>query len=557
LFVFSGTSSVFPQENDDDEADYWQSIDFGSDDFEEVKRLIKLYHIDRSYYNKKKAWIYASNFALGKMKKPREMLPELFYKAKIKDKEEKQHLTGKIYKLSPSDNFVIHIKPENSGNFPPDKKKWKKRLQELDDAWNQIPFTSDDFDRILKHILSEEQGNSSPNKFYIAAAQGYLNSLDPHSTIVSKKAWEETTKNTEDSSFEGIGAVLSKFGDYTIVETPMEGQPAQRAGIKPGDIIISVDGKSIKRMDLSRVIKKIKGPNGTPVTLTIRRFGEPQDINITIIRQKIEVKNVQGRLIDNHKDIGYIKLSGFIDNSLENIKKMYEKLNNQAEGKKLRGLIFDLRFNSGGLLQEAIDIADYFLEEGNIVSVKSPGVKDEEYAASSGSIDIPLVVLVNSQSASASEIVASALQDNGKGIILGERTFGKASVQTLVNPLIRNDYYVKLTIARYFSPSGRTLQETGVYPDIDIIEEPGKKKEDTIREEDLANHLSKIDSKYESPNKPQINELLLCEKRMGIADRIFISSRDGAVKPDYQMLKAADFLECLIDIKSRKSISDL
>jgi C-terminal processing protease CtpA/Prc len=206
---------------------------------------------------------------------------------------------------------------------------------------------------------------------------------------------------------------------------------------------------------------------------------------------------------------------------------------------------------------KSASIAIYFLEEGNIVSVKSPGVKDEEYAASSGSIDIPLVVLVNSQSASASEIVASALQDNGKGIILGERTFGKASVQTLVNPLIRNDYYVKLTIARYFSPSGRTLQETGVYPDIDIIEEPGKKKEDTIREEDLANHLSKIDSKYESPNKPQINELLLCEKRMGIADRIFISSRDGAVKPDYQMLKAADFLECLIDIKSRKSISDL
>ena len=541
-------------DEDEEDKDYWEDVPFGADDFAEVRRFVKLFYIDPNY-DKHLAWISAANQALRTMDPPREILPEALYK-KYRAAGDKR-VGAEFTRLKGTDAFVIHVPPkeprESASAMTPKeirakKAKLRKRQEELEKAFARVPFTEADFERIVAFIKETEQNNPKfrLDNVYIAAAQGYLAALDPHSTIISAKAWEESTRTTADGSFEGIGAVLTKKGEETIIETPMEGQPAFEAGLRAGDIIVAVDHKPVTGMDLSKVVKRIRGPKGTSVTLTIRRLGEPKDMDITIVRNHIEVKNVQARLIERHPDVGYVKVTGFVPSTRDLTEAEIGALEQQAKGKRLRGLILDLRNNAGGLLQEAVDMADDFLEDGTIVSVKDQSEKDEVYRASPGGHRLPLVVLVNSSSASAAEILASAIQDNKRGLVVGERTFGKASVQTLLNPLLRRDYYIKLTVARYYAPSGRTIQVTGVIPDIAVPPEPTGEPPEPFREEDLAHHLGALSGDYPSPNSELVKTVKACDKKMGIADQVLKADPNPQVKPDYQLLKAADYLECLI-----------
>ena len=385
------------------------------------------------------------------------------------------------------------------------------------------------------------------NRAWLAAAQGFLYALDPHSSVIARRAWDKSTQETQDNSFEGIGAVLTQRDDQTIIENPMEGRPAWKAGLRAGDIIHKVDGNDVTGLLLTKVVKQIRGKRNTVVTLTISRESDPEPKDYAITREHIDVKNVDGSLVKEYSGVATVKMNGFIPQSVTDLKDQIAKLEKQAPGGKLTGLIIDLRNNSGGLLDKAIKIADMFLAKGRIVSVKSRRKAEEVHEASPSPSDYgyPLVVLVSDGSASASEIVASALQDNKRGLVVGLRTFGKASVQTLFEPSLHLEYYIKLTIARYYAPSGYTLQVVGVTPDVEVPPDADGKIPVGFREENLNNHLVPIQGKQVSPWADQMPALNKCVQETGKADAIAKREPKPQIHPDYQMLKAADYVTCL------------
>ncbi len=397
------------------------------------------------------------------------------------------------------------------------------------------------------------------NRAWLAASSAFLYALDPHSAVIPRKQWDESTRKTQDSSFEGIGAVLTQRQDRTIVENPMEELPAWKAGVRAGDQIIKVDGVDIRGWLLGKVVKKIRGKKHTIVTLTVAREGDPKPIDIAIKRDHIPIKNVTGKLLKHHPGVAHVKMSGFVPRSAQDLRAKVLELQAKAPGGKLKGLILDLRRNSGGLLNRAIDVADMFLDRGVVVTVKSRrrmrrGGGPEVHKASADDDDFkfPLIVLVNDGSASASEIVASAIQENGRGLVAGQRTFGKASVQTLFEPALHLDYYIKLTVARYYAPSGRTIQVTGVHPDIPIAPKADGKAHVGFREENLTNHLEPIDPPGKSPMAAMVPALTKCVARSGKAKGIANRKPKPQILPDYQLLSAADYLLCLARLQSGK-----
>jgi C-terminal peptidase prc len=553
--------------DDEEEKDYWEGVDFGPEDFAEVRRFVKFFYIDPGY-DKHLAWLTAASYALRTMEPSREAVPEDWWRRKQVEAKERKRWQGEPERLRKGDLFLVARLAKDGldlpkGTLTPNqirarKAEYRQRNSELDRAWARVPFTEADFDRVMDWIKAQPgaKPDFKPSEFFVAAARGYLASLDPHSTIVSAKAWDESTRTTTDGSFEGIGAVLMKRGDDILVENPMEGQPAFKAGLRAGDVVVSVDGKAVGGLELQKVVKRIRGSKGSTVVLAVRRLGEPRDLIFPIVRDHIEIKNVQAHMLDRHPDVGYIKVTGFVPSTREAVQQAVDTLKSQTKGGRLRGLVLDMRGNSGGLLQESVDMADDFLDEGVIVSVKNPSDRDEVFKAEPGSWSFPTVVLVNDGSASAAEILASALQENRRALVVGDRTFGKASVQTLLNPLLRRDYYIKLTVARYYAPSGRTIQVTGVVPDITVPPAPGEQPPVGFREEDLHHHLSRLSGEYKSPNLLLTKKVLACDKRTGIGDQVAKADPHPQVKPDYPLLKAADYLECVMSFEDGPPPSD-
>ena len=322
------------------------------------------------------------------------------------------------------------------------------------------------------------------------AIRGMLTGLDPHSTYLDKEAFHELRVGTT-GEFGGLGIVVGLEDGFVKVISPIDDTPAQRAGIKAGDLIIRLDGKTVKGMSLDDAVKIMRGRPGTSIQLLVVRTGKDKPLDIKVTRDKIRVQSVKNRTLE--KGFGYVRVSQFQERSSSDLKKQISKLKKENGG-KLKGIVLDLRNNPGGLLDSAVEISDIFITKGPIVSVKGRN-EDNEIVHSAKPDDMldgaPIVVLVNGGSASASEIVAGALQDHKRAIIMGTKTFGKGSVQTVV-PL-GNNTAIKLTTARYYTPSGRSIQAKGIEPDIVIanlkVSDNGKESVALVKEADLKGHL--------------------------------------------------------------------
>ena len=322
------------------------------------------------------------------------------------------------------------------------------------------------FGEVLEKINKEYVDEINQSESMDSAINGLLQSLDPYSAYMTPKTFREMQTDTS-GEFGGLGIEVSMEAGVIKVISPIDDTPASKADIKAGDYIVKIDDVQVQGKSLSEAVDLMRGPVGSEIELTVRRRGVKKALTFNIIREIIEVKSVKSDLINNN--IGYLRLTSFNDNSSQQIKKQIKKLN---DNKDLKAFILDLRNNPGGLLNQAIKITDFFLENGEIVSTKSrKKSENRRWFAKKGDIinGKTLLVLINYGSASASEIVAGALKDHKRAIIIGESSYGKGSVQSII-PL-KNKGAIRLTVAKYYLPSGKSISEVGVKPDIEVNEE--------------------------------------------------------------------------------------
>ncbi len=344
------------------------------------------------------------------------------------------------------------------------------------------------FSEVLRKVEKNYVEGTDAKALIYGAIKGMVETLDPHSSFITAEDYKELMIETK-GSFPGVGIVITVKDKVLTVVSPIEGTPAYEAGMKAGDQIIMIGDKSTKDISIREAVKLIRGPKGTEVKLTVRRKGSEKPIDFVITRDVIPIKSVRSFSLPS--DLGYIRISNFQSNTGEDLAKALKKID---KDKELEGLILDLRNNPGGLLSQAVKVADAFLDSGLIVSIKSRDQREQKSVAhkATKSRKYPMIVLVNEGSASASEIVAGALQDNKRALILGTTTFGKGSVQTLF-PL-SDGSGLRLTTALYYTPSGSSIQASGIEPDIRVAfvpptEKPVAKERSFIRERDLEGHL--------------------------------------------------------------------
>ena len=331
---------------------------------------------------------------------------------------------------------------------------------------NNIYEKIDLFGEVLEKINEEYVDEIDQSESMDAAINGLLQSLDPYSGYMSPKTFDEMQTDTS-GKFGGLGIEVTMEAGVVKVISPIDDTPASRAGIKAGDYIVKIENTQVQGKSLSEAVDLMRGPVGSSIELTVRRSGEKKALIFNVTREIIEIKSVKVDLLK--KNIGYLRLTSFNENSAEQIEKEIKKLENKNE---LKAYILDLRNNPGGLLSQAIKISDFFLEDGEIVSTKGRrSSENRKWFAKKGDITDgkTLIVLINYGSASASEIVAGALKDHKRAILLGANSYGKGSVQSII-PL-KNKGAIRLTVAKYYLPSGKSISEVGVSPDIEIEED--------------------------------------------------------------------------------------
>ena len=370
---------------------------------------------------------------------------------------------------------------------PEPKADEKKSAKELSrEKYENIEL----FQKIYQFIQTNYVDQVGDKQLIEGAIKGMMETLDPHSAFLTADIYREMKTDTS-GRFGGLGIEIGMKSDAIVVVAPMEDTPAWRAGVKSGDRIVRINGESTKGLSLVEAVAKMRGKKGGAVSLTLAREGTEKPFEVKLNRETIKIQSVKSaELADG---FGYIRLASFNEDAGHDVRRALEKLEKK---KKLKGLVFDLRMNPGGLLDQAVDVASTFMDEGVIVSTigRDPAQKEVRMAKKGWARkDLPVAVLVNSGSASASEIVAGALQDSHRAIVMGQPTFGKGSVQTVVD--LGNDLGMKLTIARYYTPSGRSIQELGIQPDILLddydpkVLAKARTRRETFRERDLRRHL--------------------------------------------------------------------
>jgi len=357
----------------------------------------------------------------------------------------------------------------------------------VSDTYRQLNLFGDVFERIRSDYVEKPDDSA----LIEAAVNGMLTSLDPHSSYMNPKDFKDMQVQTR-GEFGGLGIEVTMEDGVVKVVSPIDDTPAAKAGILAGDLIISLDGEAIQNMNLNQAVDKMRGAVNTPITVTIQRKGIEKPFDVKIVRDVIRVQSVRSRA---EGDIGYLRISSFNEQTFDGLKSSIDKLKEEIGKDKIKGYILDLRNNPGGLLDQAEYVSDAFLEKGEIVSTRGRHAdQNMRYDAHPGDLTDgkPVIVLINGGSASASEIVAGALQDQKRATILGTRSFGKGSVQTII-PLGSNGA-IRLTTARYYTPSGRSIQAKGIDPDIQVVQDlPPELKDkvtDTKGEASLKGHLT-------------------------------------------------------------------
>lgn len=423
-----------------------------------------------------------------------------------------------------------------------------------DETYEGLKLFSDVIELIEKNYVDEVE----PKELIIKAIHGMVNSLDPHSAFMPPEAFEELKVDTQ-GAFGGIGIVITaKQGIITVI-SPIQGTPAYEAGIKAADRIIKVDGESTEGMALWEAVKKMRGPKGTKVVITIAREGEAEPIDYELIRDIIPIESIKYATLQD--GYGYIWITNFNENTTNDLKKALGAL--FSENDPLKGIILDLRDNPGGLLNQAVETADLFLDSGTIVSIKARLKRSSRvFTATAGDMknDYAMVVLINGGSASASEIVAGALKDNKRALILGTTSFGKGSVQTVET--LRDGYGLKYTIARYYTPSGQSIQAQGVTPDIVVapgtVEDTDVEETGFLKEKDLKNHLEAEpmadDSETLSSGEHGEPEDIETQKlRMKRVQSKHIPLEVESLKKDRQIMRALEILRSYDILKTTRS----
>ncbi|MFZ1896470.1 MAG: S41 family peptidase [Rhodoplanes sp.] len=334
------------------------------------------------------------------------------------------------------------------------------------DTYRQLNLFGDIFERVRSHYVEKPDDS----KLVEAAINGMLNGLDPHSSYMDPKSFRDMQVQTR-GEFGGLGIEVTMEDGLVKVVAPIDDTPAAKAGIRANDLITHLDDEAVQGMTLNQAVEKMRGPVNTKIKLRIMRKGADKPIEVAITRDIIRVRSVRSRIEDN--DVGYIRITQFNEQTTDGLKKALSDISSQIPADKLRGYVIDLRNNPGGLLDQAISVSDTFLDRGEIVSTRGRDPEEtQRFNARAGDLTKgkPVIVLINGGSASASEIVAGALQDHKRAALVGTRTFGKGSVQTII-PLGAGNGALRLTTARYYTPAGRSIQAKGIVPDIESLQE--------------------------------------------------------------------------------------
>ena len=353
---------------------------------------------------------------------------------------------------------------------------------------NSLYEKIDLFGEVLENIQKDYVDEVDQSDMMDSAINGVLQSLDPYSAYMSPELFKEMQTDTR-GEFGGLGIEIGMEAGVVKVISPIDDTPAAKAGIKAGDYIVKIGNEQVQGKSLLEAVKLMRGPVGTSIDLTIRRKNVKKPLEFKIVRKIIEVQSVSSKIIGDEKNLGYIRLKSFNENSDKQFLKSLKEFEKKS---KVKGYVFDLRNNPGGLLTQAINITDFFLDEGEIVSTKGRQVSEtRKFFARKGdeAKGKPIVVLINYGSASAAEIFAGALKDHKRAIILGENSYGKGSVQSII-PL-RNGGGIRLTISKYYLPSGKSISEVGVTPDI-IIEEEGEDFTINTEKDNQLNYAIKL-----------------------------------------------------------------
>ncbi|MBT3520816.1 S41 family peptidase [Gammaproteobacteria bacterium] len=393
---------------------------------------------------------------------------------------------------------------------------------------NQLQAFSEVYLKIKQNYVQDV----SDKELFDNAIKGMLEGLDPHSTFLNEKDFKDLKIGTK-GEFGGLGIEVTMEDGFVKVITPIDDTPAFKAGVKPGDLIIEIDGGSVKGLSLNQAVDLMRGKVGEPILLSIARKGENGPLEIKIVRAKIKVKSVKYEII--HENYGYIRISSFQNKTGKNLYDAISDLNSKSKG-NIKGYVIDMRNNPGGVLGAAVDVSDAFIKGKKKLVFTKGRSEDAMYEFKSNNIDLaeekPIVVLINGGSASASEIVAGALQDHKRAIIMGTQSFGKGSVQTILP--ITSKTAVKITTARYYTPNGRSIQATGITPDIIVKDRELSSSLDNkmLKESDLKGHLKNSDKKKNEDVK---------------------EAQDKRLEKDYQLSEAINLLKGLNIMSSNKN----